>query len=203
MGLQRKKVLGELAAGMANITGDVKIMLDLSFKGFLNNKEELIKECSTIIERIDERVAEIAVMVPVLELEEREEITKILSIINNLESIKYNVIKIMNQTQSKISEGILFTNKAVMELKELFESVLALIDDLNDMLMTENKVLIKHVIDTIKEIENTVQKYATEHEERLIIGECLPKSSTLYLLTLDSLRDILWHIKTIARELAY
>ncbi len=198
---QKKKVLGNMGPGMAAIISEVHIMLDLIFEGFLKNKEEIIKDCDKKIGIIDTRVEELAVKVPVLELEEKEEITKILSIVNSLESIKYNVIKVLNQSQVKIKEGVLFTDKAVGELKEIFESTLELANDLNDVFMTENQVLIQHIVARIKEIESNTQKYATEHEERLIKGECLPKSSTLYLLILDSLRDMLWHIKSIAREL--
>ncbi len=201
MATQKKKVLGNLGPGMAAIAIEVHSMLDLIFQGFLKNKEEMIKDCDDKIGMIDTRVEELAVRVPVLELEEKEEITRILSIVNSLESVKYNVIKVLNQSQVKIKEGILFTDKAVRELKEIFESVLNMVNDLNDVFITENQVLVQHIIDRIKEVESITQKYATEHEERLIKGECLPKSSTLYLLILDSLRDMLWHIKSIAREL--
>lgn len=203
MSTNNKKILGDLAPGMATVAGDLRAMLSLSFEAFLKHKEDEIRDLDRIIEKIDSQVEELAIKVPVLELEEREGITRILSIINSLESMKYNVLKVVNQTKVKISEGILFTDKAVNELKELFEAVLDLINDLNDVFITENQVLIKHIVDRIKEIEKNAQKYATEHEERLVKGECLAKSSTLYLLSLDSLRDLLWHTKTIARELAY
>lgn len=203
MGSQRKKILGDMAVGMATITSDVQTLLDYTFQSFINNKEDMIKNNQDIVEKVDEQVAELAYKVPVLELDEREEITKVLSIINSLESMKYNVIKVLNQTLAKINEGILFTNKAVSELEGLFEAVLSLVENLGDIFITENQVLIKHTMERVREIENSAQQYATEHEERLIAGECLPKASTMYLLTLDSLRDILWHVKTIARELAY
>ncbi len=203
MGAQKKKILGDLANGMANITADIQAMLELSFQAFIKNNENLLTDTKAIMEKIDDQVIELAVKVPVLELEEKEEITKILSVINSLESMKYNVIKVMHQTSSKIHDGVLFTEKAVNELKSLFGSMVDLVNDLNDVLITENQVLIKHIIDRVKVIEAETQKYATEHEERLVVGQCLPKSSTLYLLILDSLRDILWYIKSIAKELVY
>ncbi|MDO9574495.1 MAG: hypothetical protein Q7I94_05820 [Candidatus Contubernalis sp.] len=203
MGAQRKKVLGNLADGMATITADVQTMLDLTFQAFIKNKENLLEDTNSIMEKIDDQVIELAVKVPVLELEEKEEITKILSVINSLESMKYNVIKVMNQTSTKVYDGILFTEKAVGELKILFSSVIDLVNDLNDVLITENQVLIQHIFDQVKDIEKKSQTYATEHEERLVVGQCLPKSSTLYLLILDSLRDIIWYIKSISKELAY
>ncbi len=203
MGAQRKKVLGNLADGMATITADVQTMLDLTFQAFIKNKENLLEDTNSIMEKIDDQVIELAVKVPVLELEEKEEITKILSVINSLESMKYNVIKVMNQTSTKVYDGILFTEKAVGELKILFSSVIDLVNDLNDVLITENQVLIQHIFDQVKDIEKKSKNYATEHEERLVVGQCLPKSSTLYLLILDSLRDIIWYIKSISKELAY
>lgn len=203
MGVQKKKILGDLANGMANITADIKTMLELSFQAFLKNNENILNDTKPIMEKIDDQVIELAVKVPVLELEEKEEITKILSVINSLESMKYNVVKVMNQTSSKIYDGVLFTEKAVSELKSLFGLVVELVNDLNDVLITENQVLIKHIIDQVKVIEEETQKFATEHEERLVVGQCLPKSSTLYLLILDSLRDILWYIKSISKELLY
>lgn len=203
MAAQKKKILGDLANGMATITADIQTILDLSFLAFLKNNENILKDTKSIMQKIDDQVIELAVKVPVLELEEKEEITKILSVINSLESMKYNVIKVMNQTSSKIYDGVLFTEKAVSELKILFNSVVGLVSDLNDVLITENQVLIKHIIDRVKEIEEETQKYATEHEERLVVGDCLPKASTLYLLILDSLRDIIWYIKSISKELVY
>lgn len=120
---------------------------------------------------------------------------------NNLEKVLFNIEKIAEQSCQKIKEGVFFTDKAATELKKTFTEIETLFPHLSDILLTGNKILLEYLDTKISEIEKVSKKHATEHEERLIKGVCLAKSSSIYLFILDSLQDILYHLKAIAKDI--
>lgn len=61
--------------------------------------------------------------------------------------------------------------------------------------MTKNDVLVKHLTDKYASLNQIVDAYSQEHEDRLIKGICQPKSSSLYLNIVDSLMKVVWHMK--------
>lgn len=103
--------------------------------------------------------------------------------------------------QNKIREGLLFSDKAVAEVRELFEGTGELLHHFQDLLLTRNPVLRQYILGKASEFEEKMRHFATEHEERLIKGICLPRSSTVYLALLDAFKEILWGLKEAASKM--
>lgn len=103
--------------------------------------------------------------------------------------------------QNKIREGLLFSDKAVAEIRELFEGTEELLGHFQDLLVTHNSVLRQYIVGKTLEFEEKMRHFATEHEERLIKGICLPRSSTVYLGLLDAFKEILWGLKKAATQI--
>ncbi len=122
-------------------------------------------------------------------------------VFSNLEKINFDLRKLLSFTNSKIKEGTHFTVKATEELRLLFTEINQLFPHLYDAIITENPVLTDFLLNKVKELDKKSRQFSTEHEERLIKGVCLTKSSSVYLYILDSLQDLLWHFKAIVREL--
>ena len=68
--------------------------------------------------------------------------------------------------------------------------------------VTGSKGTIESTLTESDTIERMANDYATAHEERLVTGECSPKSSSTYLCILYAFEDMGAHIKDATRRLA-
>ena len=123
----------------------------------------------------------------------------IVEVLTEIQKIVYSADKMINNLRKKIDEGVLFSDKALAELKDIFSAVLNCLKTSHDLFLTQNPVLVQHILRQTERYDNITSKYAEEHQDRLIRGVCLPKSSLIYLLVLETLKDILWYIKCIAK----
>ncbi|HET6418795.1 MAG TPA: hypothetical protein VFG19_01475 [Geobacteraceae bacterium] len=98
----------------------------------------------------------------------------------------------------KISDDILFSDRAISELSTLFDKLKEALKSTSDLLATKNPVLIKHITECENDIAVKALEYGTQHEERLIEGLCLTIASPLFLNILNSVRCIAWDAKEIA-----
>jgi Na+/phosphate symporter len=130
-----------------------------------------------------------------------ESIKEYVSIPGYLAMIGARIVNISTDTQRKIEEGILFSDKAASELNTLFNKSIELLTCLKDLIITKNEVLLKHVLEEESGHYKLANEYATIHEERLISGLCSPQYSALYLHLLGSIKEILEYSKNIAQRI--
>jgi Na+/phosphate symporter len=120
----------------------------------------------------------------------------------HLERIGDNVELLGRALTAVIREGIPFTERAVKELNTLFARALELLECVRDVILTQNRVLLRHIQSEGQRYEELVNEYALFHQQRLIEGLCLPKASSLFVALLDYLKGITEHIGQIADKLS-
>ena len=125
----------------------------------------------------------------------------VLRINNNLERIGDNVEYLVRAIGRTIADGVPFSERAMTEIDTLFEKVIELVECVRDAIGTENKVLMRHIIEEGGNCERLLNDFALFHQERLIEGLCSPKSSSVYLAILDYLKGIEEHVRQMARAL--
>ncbi len=191
--------LDDICKVLDQLSHDAEKMAAKAFEGLVKHNRKALEEAEKIGAGIESEAKQLTQTV--LSAKEESKLlhsTTIVEVANELQKIRYSVDKMTGSIRNKIDEGVLFSDKAVVELKDFFNAVLEGLRNIHDLILTRNPVLIKHIIQQVEEFESTARKYAEEHEERLIKGICLPKSSLIYLLILDSLKDILWYIRGVA-----
>ena len=119
----------------------------------------------------------------------------------NLDYARYSLEKVVRSIRSKIMDGVLFTDRAADELDILFDGFKSCLKNLYDLLVTGNMVLKKHVEEQVDYYRGLCRNYASEHEDRLIQGVCLPRSSSMYMIILDSMSDVFWHMGNVIRPI--
>lgn len=119
----------------------------------------------------------------------------------HLERIGDNVEFLVRAIRRTIEDGVPFSERAINEIDTLFEKVIELMECMRDAIGTENKVLIRHIIEEGPRFERLLSEFAEFHQERLIKNLCSPKSSSIYLAILDYLKGIEEHIRQMARSL--
>jgi len=124
------------------------------------------------------------------------------SILNRLEIIGENVGGLTDPIQKKIKDGVLFSDKAVAQANFLFDQHLGLIRSVLDITKTDNAFLKKYVAEESRKLVQACADFATEHEDRMIEGLCLPQAAPIFLAMLDRMRTVGEHEMEIAKLLA-
>lgn len=120
----------------------------------------------------------------------------------HLMRIQTNMARMAHALKVKASEMVLFSDLASGEMLYLLERLRDLFVHLRELLVEHKFLVSRHIISTAKTIEESAQKFASKHEERLIEGLCAPISSTVFLEVIEGAQNISWHAKEMAKELA-
>jgi phosphate:Na+ symporter len=118
-----------------------------------------------------------------------------------LERIGDFLESVANCAQIRARDGIPFSDKAMAELKELFESFIALLQRFSEAILNPDKEILKDILNKEQALAQMAVDFALAHEERLIDGTCVPKASSLYLDILDSVKNSGDHIRSMAESL--
>lgn len=116
--------------------------------------------------------------------------------------IAENIEKLSELISTKVKEDILFSDRAISEITFLLQRLADIIRPASDIILAPNSLFGNYIRESEAGIERRATDYATQHEERLIEGLCLPKASALYINILDVIKNIAWHCKEIANKLA-
>ncbi len=195
-----------------NISGDLKDVLDriggmcfkaetilnLCMDGFMKNKVGLLDEANKVSQTARDEGNELRKLLGGKATEpdaNKELIKSLLSIVGSIEMAVTGLDSVLQHVGAKVREGILFSDKAVSEIRHLFGETLDILKTAGDTLLTKNEVLMKYVINKYKNLDEIVEDYSQEHEERLIKGLCQPQHSPVYLNIMDSIMTVVWHVK--------
>jgi Na+/phosphate symporter len=173
-------------------------ILNLCMDGFMKHKVDLIDEAKKVSPVIHTEGNELRKLLSDKAKEpyvNKELIKSLMSIVGSIEMAVTGLDAVLQHVRAKISEGILFSDKAVSEIRHLFKETLDILKTANDTLVTKNEVLMKYVVDKYKNLDEIVDGYAEGHEERLIKGLCQPQASPVYLNIMDSIMTVVWHVK--------
>lgn len=133
--------------------------------------------------------------------EVQTQVKVLVSITSHLKKVSDNIENILRCIKVKLEKNTLFSNKALQECKFLFETLQYLLRCIKDSITTGNRVLTEYVMETASTLEESANKFATEHEDRLVKGICRPEASSIYVEILDSLKNMSWHIKSVAERI--
>lgn len=118
-----------------------------------------------------------------------------------LERIGDLLESVLNVCRIKARDGILFSDRAQAELGQVFELLASMLKDFRDVLTTHNKTLLEHIISEANQVTQRVLDFNVAHEERLCVGLCSPRASSLYLDILDSIRYANHHLLDMCQSL--
>lgn len=173
-------------------------ILNLCMEGFIKNKASLVDDAKKTSQAIRNDGNELRKLLSSKAADtdvNKGLIKSLLSVINSIEMAVTGLDSIIQHVRFKVSEGILFSDKAVSEIRHLFKETLDILKTSADTITTKNTVLRKYVNDKYTSLNEVVEAYAEVHEERLIKGLCQPQASPIYLNIVDAIMTIVWHVK--------
>jgi Na+/phosphate symporter len=176
-------------------------MLELTEDGFTKNKvsaldeaDDLAKEIRTKENLITGTLAKMA--------SSNNEARALLTIPSHAEKIATSIMRITESSRTKIKDGMLFSDKAIFETGKLFTKTKDALKKAGESVVTGAHATIESAITESDTIERMANDFATAHEDRLVTGECSPKSSSTYLCILYAFEDIGGHVKDAVKRLA-
>ncbi len=176
-------------------------MLELTDEGFARNKlssldraDELAKEIQVKEDMLTAMLAKMASV--------NSEARSLLVVPSHIEKIATSIKRITQNSRERIKEGMLFSDKAMVETANLFAKTKEVLKKAAESAVTGAKATIESTIEAGIVVERMANEFATAHEERLVTGECSPKSSSTYLCILYAFEDVSAHIRDATRRLA-
>jgi Na+/phosphate symporter len=186
----------EVGEKMIRVCQSLIKMLELSFQGFRKHSEEAVKEVEKVKDEIRKNSSELAhfLILKSSPYEKGKEWAKpYLSMASSFDRMTFNIEGIVDRLKSKVQERILFSDRAVKEINDVFQEAMDLLESLPNLILTQDKLLAQHIGEKVRSVFKIANGYSEGHEERLIQGVCTPKSSPIYLGILESLKGIIVH----------
>ncbi len=134
--------------------------------------------------------------------DEQLNLTRIHRTLDHLMVIGDQIGGCMDPIERKIRGGVLFSDKAVTQANFLFDQHTGIIRSVLDIFKTDNDFLKKYVLEESHKLGEACLAFATEHEERMIEGLCLPQAAPIFLALLDRMGAIAHQEVDIATLLA-
>jgi Na+/phosphate symporter len=194
--LQTKNIL----KSFHEMGSDAEDCISLLQTAFMYNTSLPVEGCKTKVEavkkkedQLTKKITEIAASNP--------DLASYVSVSIHLLGIWENLRKLSELIDKKISDNVLFSDKAVHETLFLLQRLIEILRPTSDIILAKNTFLGMYIRESQAGVEKMAAEYATLHENRLITGECLPAGSSIYISMLDAIKSIAWHTKEIAVKL--
>ncbi len=190
----------ELIGRLHTMSRSAEDCLYLLQNAFIYNSLKSLDECVAKAKEIHEH-EKVFTKELIEEVQTDPDIRAYVSVPGHIERIGDYTEDIIGCIRTKISEGILFTDKAVSEVNFLVERLQEVLKNTSDIILARNRIIREYIKESAAEIGRSANEFATSHEERLVEGLCTPKASPLFLDIMDALKGIAWHAKEIAEKL--
>jgi len=179
----------ELMQGFHETFEAITPILENVYKGFVSNNPTLIKECLSNFENTLE--AKLPFVEKIITEKEKDPIEKkFVNMVLAFQPIALAIDNLIAKMFVKAEAGVLFSEKATKEIKDLLHINYGQFRDTKDFIQTQNPNL-KHNVSAAKEkLINLAADYDVVHQNRLITGICMPKASYLYIDITDSLKRV-------------
>jgi Na+/phosphate symporter len=176
-------------------------MLELTEDGFMKSKTSSLDQADELAVEIQAKEDNLTSMLAKM-ASANNEARAILTVPAHIEKIATSIKRIGENSRSRIKEGMLFSDKALLETGKLFTKSKDILKKAGEAAVTGSQATLQAVLADSDALERMANDFATAHEERLVTGECSPKSSSTYLCILYAFEDMGAHIKNTINKLA-
>ena len=181
--------------------GEIEDCITMLQTAFNYHNVKPLGECSVKIEGAIKREPQLTKLISSF-VRDNPDMKPYIAVPGHLLRIAENVGKLAEIIERKVKGGILFSERAVIEINFLIQRLVDIIRPTSDVILARNHYLSQYVQESESNLERLAIEYTSSHEERLVEGLCLPVSSSLYIGMLDAIKGIAWHAKEIATKLA-
>ncbi len=164
-------------------------ILDNVKKGFFSQNLEMVRENKALFREMLKSL--VAFVQKIIEEKDKTDVQKqYLTLIPAFQTIGLAIENLISKMETRVEIKILFSEKALEEIEELYTILEGQFRDTRDYMATKNLLLKAGIKAGWEKIFMLVDEYAIIHQNRLIAGICLPQASYIYLDLVDSIKRI-------------
>ncbi len=179
---------------------EMLLVLESTKEGFLTGNQTSLTEARTILTRI--LTSNLSFTEKLVKKETKDEVEKkYLNLLPHLQLMAGIIRSLINEKKKKIESSLLFTDKAVNEIKQLYTMLQTQFEDTKDYILTRNPHLRMHIRMGMENLSERASDYAAMHETRLITGVCMPKASYSYIAMVDLIKRASRELTTFSDKL--
>jgi Na+/phosphate symporter len=115
---------------------------------------------------------------------------KLLNLLPWLQQLGSPLEDLVGGVHAAVESEISFTDKALTEISEIMGMVNNLARDTADALTSANERFKEYAISESINVLDRIKDFGVDHQQRLVVGVCMPKASFLYLDIMNSLKRI-------------
>jgi len=191
----------EISERICKLFEDTVPVLHDIYKGFMGQKLNLLKESRAKFR--ESLIATLPGVEKIIEDTDKNAAEQMfLKALPHFQRIALALDNLVDKMEIKVESNILFTDKALDEIKQLMIAVAAEFVDVKDYVSTRNPVLKKQIEDNLHKVTNLINEFDSVHQNRLISGVCMPQASYLYIDMTDSLKRMSRELSAFAELLA-
>jgi phosphate:Na+ symporter len=195
----KEKIKGNLKK-MARIIYE---MVGLVYQGFMENDPHYLDRALNKERIMDDLEREITDMVIAssngLDEKGRKEFVFLEETAQNIERMGDELRNLMERIEIKIAEKLYFSDLGVEQYKEVFDRMKKSVDLTVEYLTSGKNELVDEILKNGEGIKKLVEKYRTEHLDRLTKGICEARAANMYFDMLDFTGNIARHCTNIAK----
>ncbi len=195
----------ELEERMLRVSESLINMLELAFQAFRSFKEDSVKDSERVREefrRFSSELMGYLISKSSSTGKGKEWAKPFLSIASSFDRMAYNIDGLFDRLRMKVQQRLLFSDHAVKEINEVFQEAMELLENLPKLINSQDKTLARQIGEMGRSIFKIANGFSEEHENRLLHGICLPKSSPIYLGILESLKGVILHTLEVSGKIA-
>jgi Na+/phosphate symporter len=176
-------------------------MLELTEDGFIRNKLASLDRADDLNKEIQAKEDALTAMLAKM-AGQNSEARALLSVPSYIEKIATSIKRMTESSRIRLKEGMLFSDKAILETGQLFTKAKEVLKKASDAVVTASPATVEIVMKESDTMGRMANDFATAHEERLVTGECSPKSSSTYLCILYAFDDMGAYLKEAIKRLS-
>lgn len=189
----------EIIERISKVFEETLPILNNIYRGFAGQKINLLRDSKVQFrESLKRSLPDIENLVE--EKDKNEAVQKFLTALPHLQRVALALDSLVEKMEAKVEANVLFTQKALDEIKQLMVAVGAEFTNVKDYYITRNPKLKEQIRTDMEKVRQMIDDFDHVHQNRLITGVCMPQASYLYIDMTDSLKRMAKELDAFAEK---
>ena len=189
----------EIIERISKVFEETLPILNNIYRGFAGQKINLLRDSKVQFrESLKRSLPDIEKLVE--EKDKNEALQKFLTALPHLQRVALALDSLVEKMEAKVEANVLFTQKALDEIKQLMVAVGAEFTNVKDYYITRNPKLKEQIRTDMEKVRQMIDDFDHVHQNRLITGVCMPQASYLYIDMTDSLKRMAKELDAFAEK---
>lgn len=193
--------MNEIKGRVVMMADKIYEVLNLIEDGFMKNKMDFLTVATQEEGEINkaERFLTEKIMELSKSVSDKKELSTTAQIVEMLERMGDEAMALIERIEVKVDEKLLFSEDAVTQFNETYKAMKGSVQMMKEYLRNKDFDLRERIISNGFRVKDLVERYRTEHADRLVRGSCTPMEANMYFDMLDFTGNLARHSSSIVK----